>query len=653
MFDSIKKWFVPKYSGEQVSQALENAMWYTQTENANKIYSWEAIFGNAKDSQINGDAKAQMVLSAIYCAVNSYSGAITGLPRFCQKIDPATQRPLSFVKTTEHPAARIWNHYANDELSSDELMKLMIYDMLFRDGNFYALPERDSMGRIFRLQYIHPDRIPRGNIKRAEGGEQLSNGRKAVKGDLTYKVVADMDWEAKDPQELVLLKSEIIHLKGLIPDPEYFRSQGIIENNMRSAGLYDSSEEMGSKFYSRGYTNQMYLSTEHQLSPKVRKELENTINNTVTGGSAIEDIFKTKVLEHGLKPVHVGMPLEQIQFIQTRAFSIEDVARWFNMPALILHSAMGVTVLPDDTDKLMMMWIQGGLGNFMSNLADQFKDQIMPRSSQPLYKFDFQRLHLYKTLLNEFSQALRNLFEIGAIDRTEMSSLLGLYIEPSDSLNTQRYVPSNLVTAQHSKLLEKKAKTSIDVMVQDMEIKTEDQTMKEETHKKTVEQRDVAIQAQAEAGVADPGNQPGKPAEAGKAKPDGEREMDAGEGLRTSEKQPNDTKGNKATNIARMALQSTLKGLHDYEMRVVSQKTKSRPDELSEAMTEWYPKFRETMENSLSDWDEVMKHFGLDKDETINIWLDKSQENLTAEDVPAALTESFNAIIGVFDAGTE
>ena len=646
MFNPFKKWFTKKYSGEQVSQAIENAMWYTKTENAASRYSWEALFGNKHPRQLNNDGKDQMVLSAVYCAVNSYTGAITGLPRFCQKIDPATQRPLSFVKTTEHPAARIWNHYANDELPSDELLKLMIYDMLFRDGNFYALPERDSMGRIFRLQYIHPDRVPRGNIKRAKGGEQLSNGRKATQGVLLYKVIADTDQDTKETRELVLLKEEIIHMKGLIPDPENFRGQGIIENNMRSAELYDAAEEMGNKFYTRGYTNQMYLSTDHQLSPKVRKELENTINNTVTGGNAIEDIFRTKVLEHGLKPVHVGMPMEQIQFIQTRAFSIEDVARWFNMPALILHSAMGVTVLPDDSDKLMMMWIQNGLGNFMSNLADQFKDQLMPRASQPLYKFDFQRLHLYKTLLNEFSQALRNLFEIGAIDRTEMSSLLGLYIEPSDKLNTQRYVPSNLVTAQHSKMLEKKAKTSIEVMEQDMEEKSQNMDLAKENHEINKEHREIAMQAQAEADQEDPGNKPGEPAQ---TNPDTEREQDAGEGLRTSEKQPNKTNPNKATNIAAKALQSTLKGLHDYEMRVVSQKQKSRPDRLLEAMNEWYPKFRETLESTLNDWDEVLPEFGLDAKDLIDSWLIASQENMGAQDVPAALTESYNKMIGEID----
>jgi hypothetical protein len=176
-----------------------------------------------------------------------------------------------------------------------------------------------------------------------------------------------------------------------------------------------------------------------------------------------------------------------------------------------------------------------------------------------------------------------------------------------------------------------------------MEEKSQNMELAKENHEINKEHREIAMQAQAEAGQADPGNKPGEPAQ---SNPDTEREQDAGEGLRTSEKQPNKTNPNKATNIAAKALQSTLKGLHDYEMRVVSQKQKSRPDRLSEAMNEWYPKFRETLESTLNDWAEVLPEFGLDAKDLVDTWLTASSENMGAQDVPAALTESYNKMIG-------
>jgi HK97 family phage portal protein len=563
-------------------------------------YTWKDLFGNVHPRELNSD-RTQLTLAAIYCAINTYIGAITSLPRFCQKIDPATQRPLKFVKTTDHPASRIWSHYANDELSSNDLLKMMVYDVLFQDGNFYALPEYDSLNRIARLHYIHPSRIPRGNITRSEGSETLSNGRKAAKGKLLYRIIASSYRETEAPEEFLLSRDEIIHIKGIIPDAQYFRSQGILESNARSAGLYDASEEMGSKFYSRGYTNQMFLSTEHQLSLKARKDLEEALNNTVTGGHSIEDIFKTKILEHGLKPVHVGMPLQAMQFIETRAFSVEDVARWFNMPAFLLHSSMGTGQAPQDSDKLMVMWIQNGLGHQLNNLAEQFRDQLLPRASQPLFRFEFQRLHLYKTILNDFSQALRNVFEIGGIDRLDLASLLGIHLDPTDPTNTQRYVPANLLTVDHSLLLEKKAETSITQMEEAIATEVQGREIAKDTHENPPPP--PPIEDDGEPGPSDGGEDP---------------ERDQGESGKDNKTKAVPTP---TDNIVKLALYNTLHGLHEYELRVMDQKRKSRPDDFGEAMEEWYPKFHSVLKNKLEPWKPIFDELGIDYEDTLNSWI--------------------------------
>ena len=143
---------------------------------------------------------------------------------------------------------------------------------------------------------------------------------------------------------------------------------------------------------------------------------------------------------------------------------------------------MGTGQPPADSDQLMIMWIQNGLGHFMNNIAEQFRDQVLPRSSQPLFHFDFQRLHLYKTILNDFSQALRNVFEIGGIDRLDLASLLGIHLDPTDPTNTQSYVPANLLTVDLSLLLEKKAATSVQLMEENIKQMVQDREIALEVH---------------------------------------------------------------------------------------------------------------------------------------------------------------------------
>ena len=82
------------------------------------------------------------------------------------------------------------------------------------------------------------------------------------------------------------------------------------------------------------------------MYPEVLKRIEGFFESNPN--APMEDAFKTRILEQGLKPINVNIPMQQLQFIETRAFSVEDVARWFNVPPALLHSHMGSTSSSSD-----------------------------------------------------------------------------------------------------------------------------------------------------------------------------------------------------------------------------------------------------------------------------------------------------------------
>ena len=582
----------PRVDLDAVINIMEGAV-----HNAAGTLSWRDIFGNLKESDLRGD-QSQLGLSAIYCALNMYIGAIVSLPRLTQRLSPETGLPTKYVKTTDHPAARIWNHYVNDEMDSDEMLKRIVYDIMYADGNFYALPEHDQQGRISRLHYIDPSRIPRGNIRRATGKERIAikgGTRRAMKGELIYLILAGDTYSDSETDAVVVSHKDIVHMKGLIPDQEYHRSMGILENNARSAGLYSSAENMGAQFYKKGATNQTFLSTESRLDPKYVKELEELFNGDFAQGKSIEEMFSMRILQNGLKPVNVGMTPEVMRFVETRAFSVEDVGRWFAIPPSLLHSQMG-TGGSEDSDKAMLLWIQTGLGHQLGNIEKQFKNAILPRSSQTTYGFIFYRLHLYKTVINEFSQAIRNFFEIGALDRVAIADLIGVHLDPTDPSNTQRYVPANIISTEHSQMLEKKAKSSLDVMTLQIEQMGMDMKQSKDNHR-------LSMKA-----AKNPQPQPEAPPEEGPPKEPESDVPNPAEG-KPPEEGNSDKKTRptvpRADNLTRLALYNILKGFHDFEIRVLKQKQGVRND-LKVAMSEWYPKLKNTIQNSLTDWQPVL-----------------------------------------------
>lgn len=281
-------------------------------------------------------------LSAVYCALNLYASSVSTLPRNVMRMDTVTGEASRKVLSSEgmHPAVRIFLHYANRSLSSDDMMALISNDVL-TDGNFYAIREFDSQGRTFNVHYIHPSRIPRGNIFFANGSEKFTDGSTAREGALVYRIETGSSTSTEKPKALLLYRDQMVHIKGPIADPEYNRSVGVIENATRSFEFAENTEEYGSKFYKRGTNSQTFLSTDNALGAQVIKELEGFFENNPN--APLEAAFKTRILDRGLKPVNVAIPLGQLQFIETKAFSVEDIARWFSIPPELLHSRMGTS----------------------------------------------------------------------------------------------------------------------------------------------------------------------------------------------------------------------------------------------------------------------------------------------------------------------
>lgn len=513
-------------------------------------------------------------LSAVYCALNLYSSSVSTLPRNVMRMDTGTGEASRKVMSSEgmHPSIRIFLHYANREFSADDMMACITNDVLI-DGNFYAVREFDSQGRTFNIHYIHPSRIPRGNIFYTNGTEKRTDGTPIPAGVLAYRIETGTSSSTNKSKALLLTRDQMVHLKGPIPDPEYNRSVGIVENATRSFNFAENTEIYGSKFYEKGTNSQTFLSTDSVLGANVISELSAFFVNNPN--APLEDAFKTRILDRGLKPVNVTIPLGQLQFIETKAFSVEDIARWFSIPPELLHSRMG-SAGGEITAEVVNNFIQWGIGPFITRIANQLRDELLPIASQLSYSFEFERIYLYRTVINEFSQAIRNLFEIGVLNRMQIGKLIGIHIDPKDKQNRQLYVPTNLMTVQHGMALEEKAETANLLMLEQVRAATlanDNYLSPEET---------MTLKSQ-------------QATEAKEPKDD-------------LDKSPSQENEDKKIRTAKNAFNAVITGLEDYRVKVLNQKAeKLTENELLDSVLEFErDKFFPLVRNSLAAWEEIL-----------------------------------------------
>lgn len=556
--------------------------------NAGGTLTWEHLYGvlnheQAHSSQIDASLK----LTAVKCSLAIYTGMVQSLPRRMYALEQGTQKKTRIIATTDHPASRIFSHYFHPELPADDALMQIIIDVLM-DGNAYFLRELDNLGRTARAYYVNPQRIPRANIYRASGEEMLSTGRKAVKGELIYRIETGLTARDSNAKPYLVPRSDMIHIKGSVLDAEHHRAHGFVANSQKPIKMYTASEDCGINYYTRGIATQMFLTTPNRLDAQVLKRLEaNFIDDP---NAPLQDIFRTRVLEQDLKPVHVGLPFQQLQFIETRAFSVEDIARAFNIPPVMLHSYMGTDAGSVSLSEATAQFVQTGIGPFISRLCSQFRTELLPLPSQMLYQFEFETIYLYRCVMDKMADAMRKLFEIGAFDRTELRSVLGMHIDPSDPAANPRYVPVNLMTVEHSLHLEDGAKLANDMT------------------EKQIEQ-----QQQTNDGMVS-----------------GEEYAAAQEKLAAAKSEPPSGKMDKSpskSNIdkrIRNAFMNVVRGLQQYETRVLEQKKQSRPDDYTQAVNEFYAvdgKFHNMLKDQLMNWADAVNYKSDSPSLLITEWL--------------------------------
>jgi HK97 family phage portal protein len=579
------------------TESMINALERIVTNAATSALTGMDLFKFMRREKNYNTIERGLQLSAVFCALNLYSSSVATLPRNVMAVDTVTGEATNKVTSVEgkHPAIRIFLAYANRGLSSDDMMTMISNDLLV-DGNFYALRESDSQGRTFNIHYIHPSRIPKGNIYYATGKEKLDNGRVIGEGELVYRIETGTSTATNKPKAILVTRDEIVHLKSAIFDAEYNRGVGIIENAQRSFSFAENTEIYGSKFYEKGTNSQTFLSTEQTLGSGVIKELEGFFAKNPN--APLEEAFKTRIIDRGLKPINVTIPLGQLQFIETKAFAVEDIARWFAIPPELLHSRMGTGSSGMDMAELVNNYIQWGIGPFITRIGNQLRDELLPISSRLSYSFEFERIYLYRTVINEFSQAIRNLFEIGVLNRMQIGKLIGIHVDPKDKQNRQLYVPTNLMTVQHGMALEQKAETANELIAEQVKKAKLD-------NENYTSPKDMATLKSQQSPTASPDSKLMK------------------DDLDESPDQQNE---DKKIRTAKNAFNAVVLGLEDYRVKVLTQKSEKYKDiELLANVMQWEKeKFYPLVQTNMVNWSDIlseMSSFNSIEDINCDTWL--------------------------------
>ncbi|MEA4816811.1 MAG: phage portal protein [Lachnospiraceae bacterium] len=259
---------------------------------------WSFLFGGTTSGKAVNERTA-MQTSAVYACVRILAESVAGLPLHVY------ERTANGSKSTKpsHPLYRLLHDEPNREMTSFVFRETLMSHLLLW-GNAYAQIIRDGRGFPIALYPLLPDRMV---VDRNERGELV----------YTYQ---------SDKGQVKLRRENILHIPGLGFDGLIGYSPIAMAKN--AVGLALATEDYGAAFFANGANPGGVLEHPGVIKPEQADRLRESWQSQFGGANA----HKVAVLEEGLKFHQMSIPPEQAQFLETRKFQINEIARIFRVP---------------------------------------------------------------------------------------------------------------------------------------------------------------------------------------------------------------------------------------------------------------------------------------------------------------------------------
>lgn len=264
------------------------------------------LFGRTTSGKPVNERTA-MQTTAVYACVRILAEAIASLPIHVYEYQDDGGKKLVY----DHPLYYLLHDEPNPEMTSFVFRETLMSHLLIW-GNAYAQIIRDGAGRVLGLYPLLPDKM---EVQRDD------------KGNIYYVYSRNSDENPmfKEYGNIKLKAEDVLHIPGLGFDGLIGYSPIAMAKN--AVGMTLACEEYGASFFANGANPGGVL--EHPGVLKDPSKVRESWNSVYRG---VSNAHKIAVLEEGMKYQQIGIPPEEAQFLETRKFQINEIARLYRIP---------------------------------------------------------------------------------------------------------------------------------------------------------------------------------------------------------------------------------------------------------------------------------------------------------------------------------
>lgn len=375
-------------------------------------------------SGIKVDESRALTYSAVWRATRIICEAFASLPCFTYETLANNDRKTAadyylwpLLKTAPNPT-----------MGSTAFREAFCQHMVLWGNGFAEIEwEGGKIGsKVVALWLIHPSRVrPSSRSDRYATGKEVPEGSYLVRNS--------------DGSQTVLLREEMLHVPGALSDDGIW-GRGVIRAARESIGFGLVTERHGAAYFGSGAQPKGIVTAKNLTDVESRRAFRadwkrvhaNHDEIAILGGEAT------------YTPITISN--EDSQFLETRAFNIREIARWFGLPAFMLEEAANGTASYASVEQREIDFVVNSLMGWIKRFEEQCNLKLVrPEDRAKIYV----ELVLAGLLRGDFTtrteahvkRLTNGLNSINEIRRLDNLPSIG-------PAGDQFYVPLNMTTAE-------------------------------------------------------------------------------------------------------------------------------------------------------------------------------------------------------------
>lgn len=392
-FQSLRRWF-----GNVGSTGQQNGIQYGEP--------FTRVYETTKDYGTDG----ALQVSAVWAAVELLADNIASLPLFVYRRETGSDGHKQLARDTALWA--LLHDSPNRRHTAMEFWQYMAMNFVLR-GNAYARLVRNDAGEVIEMWPLSADQVEIEVLR-----DRSIVYKYSYEGVITvYDERSILHWRDKG--------NGIIGMSRL----DYMRS---------SVGLaIDAQNHAANNFRKSGKRPGVFM-MDKLLSAEQRNAIRENYRGLVEGNQ--DELL---VLEAGAKFEPLSMSPVDLQLMETRRFSVEDIARWFGIPSVLINDTAKTTTWGTGINQLIEGFYKFRLRPMLELLEQALDRRVLTPRQRELFTVEFSLDAILRGSLTERLENGSKAVQNGLMTRDEWRQLENL--PPMGGVAAQLTAQVNLV----------------------------------------------------------------------------------------------------------------------------------------------------------------------------------------------------------------